>query len=142
MDLYPTLAGLAGASAPSDRALDGHDIRALLFGEPGVTSPYEAFFYYHIRHLQAVRSGPWKLYLPRKQQGRSPAVDAERLYNLVEDPMETRNLIGQQPDVVKRLRDLIHRARQDLGDLDRPGANVRPVGRVERPSPQALRTKA
>ncbi|MFO7906958.1 MAG: sulfatase [Pirellulaceae bacterium] len=132
MDLYPTLAHLAGAKVPGDRIIDGRDIRKLLFGKPDAASPHEAFFYYHVNELRAVRSGPWKLYLPAKSEG------AVRLYNLREDPRETENLADEKPDVVARLRHLLEKARHDLGEKDQKGARVRPVGTVENPVPQAM----
>jgi arylsulfatase A-like enzyme len=138
MDAYPTLAQLAGAKLPADRIIDGRDIRPLMFGEPGAASPHEAFFYYYVNQLQAVRSGPWKLYLPPKGKSGSPVRVPVQLYNLVEDPQEVMNLAAQRPDVVKRLEGLIEEAREDLGELDRQGANVRPVGTVEAPSPRVM----
>ena len=134
MDVHPTLARIAGAELPVDRVVDGHDIRPLLFGEPGATSPTEAFFYYFVNELQAVRSGPWKLYLP--QPGKKGLAGSLQLYNLVEDPQEVRNLAGERPELVAKLESLFELARQDLGELDRRGASVRPVGRVEAPTPR------
>ena len=64
MDLLPTFARLAGARPPADRILDGKDIGPLLAGEEGAESPHEAFYYYQVDQLQAVRAGRWKLYLP------------------------------------------------------------------------------
>ena len=73
MDIYPTVAHLAGAHPPSDRTIDGHDIRSILFDEPGARSPYDGlgFYYYHMQQLQAVRAGKWKLYLPLDQKLRN-----------------------------------------------------------------------
>jgi arylsulfatase A-like enzyme len=136
MDVYPTLARLSGAELPADRVIDGHDIRPLLFGEPGATSPTKAFYYYFVNQLQAVRSGPWKLYLP--QTDKKGAAGELQLYNLVEDPQEVKNLGGERPDLVAQLEGLIEHAREDLGELDRKGANVRPVGRVENPTPRVV----
>jgi arylsulfatase A-like enzyme len=138
MDLYPTLACLAGAKTPADRIIDGRDIQPLMSGEPDATSPHEAFFYFYIDRLQAVRSGPWKLYLPRQQKPSSPTMTEIELYNLVDDPKETANLAESQPLVVARLQGLIEKARKDLGEADREGANVRPVGKVDNPIPQAM----
>ena len=64
MDLLPTFARLAGGQPPSDRIIDGKDITPLLFGEQNAKTPHEAFYYYQQDQLQAVRSGPWKLFLP------------------------------------------------------------------------------
>lgn len=132
MDLLPTFARLAGAEVPTDRIIDGHDIRPLITGEHGARSPYEAFYYYHVHQLQAVRSGRWKLYLPLV--GR-PA----RLYDLEGDIGETTNLVARRGDVVTRLLTLAERAREDLGDVDRPGKNQRPAGFVADPTPSQLR---
>ncbi|MEA3368267.1 MAG: sulfatase, partial [Planctomycetota bacterium] len=46
MDLLPTLARLAGARQPQDRVIDGRDIWPLMSGQPGATSPHEAFYYH------------------------------------------------------------------------------------------------
>ncbi|MFW6170869.1 MAG: sulfatase [Planctomycetota bacterium] len=132
MDLYPTLANLAGAKVPTDWIVDGRDIRKLLFGKPDAVSPHQAFFYYHVNELRAVRSGPWKLYLPTKSE------EKVQLYNLREDLRETENLADEKPDVVARLRDLLQKARHDLGEKDQKGAHVRPVGTVENPVPQVM----
>lgn len=137
MDMLPTLAHLAGAKVPTDRVIDGHDIRPLMFGEPGAKSPTKAFFYYYVNQLQAVRSGPWKLYLAQPAQGRRKAVPME-LYNLVEDPKETRNQAENRPDLVAQLEGLFDGAREDLGELDREGANVRALGRHQPPTARVL----
>jgi arylsulfatase A-like enzyme len=133
MDLYPTLAQLAGAALPNDRTVDGHDIRPLLFGDPGARSPYNAFLYYHINQLRAVRSGAWKLYLPAGPR------TAPQLFNLVDDLDETRDRAAEEPAIVARLIGYAQHARQDLGEADRPGADVRPVGRIDKPVAQVMK---
>lgn len=142
IDLLPTLARLAGTSEPRDRLLDGRDIGPLMRGEPGARSPHEAFYFYHVEQLQAVRSGRWKLYLPLAarqidRRGRSREAPA-RLYDLHADPGETTNLADQHFEVVERLLALAEKAREDLGDAGRPGKNQRQAGWVERPKPQTL----
>ncbi|MFA6546661.1 MAG: sulfatase [Limisphaerales bacterium] len=143
MDLLPTLAALSGGTRPADRIIDGHDIRPLLFGEAGARSPYDAFFYYYVTQLQAVRSGPWKLYLPNKgaftQFGARTAPAEGHLYNLTDDPGEKDDQFTRQPEVVKRLLAHAEAARADLGEADRPGKSVRPVGKVEHPTPRLLK---
>ncbi|MBM4079073.1 MAG: sulfatase [Planctomycetes bacterium] len=144
MDALPTLAALAGTNPPTDRIIDGHDIRPLMFGQTGAKSRYDevGFFYYFTHQLQAVRSGPWKLYLPlegkrinlRGQMQSSPVA----LYHLRDDISETREVSALHPDVVKRLTGLAEKAREDLGDLNREGKGQRPAGWVDNPKPQAL----
>ena len=142
MDLFPTFARLAGTQPPEDRIIDGHDIRPLMAGKVEAASPYEAFYYYYMAQLQAVRSGKWRLYLPleakwinfRGDTKGSPAA----LYNLEADIGETTNLATRYPDVVKRLLALAEKAREDLGDVGRPGRNQRPAGLVADPTPRVM----
>lgn len=135
MDLLPTFAALAGGQPPQDRTIDGYDISDLLFDEPGAESPYEAFFYYDQRQLQAVRSGPWKLFLPIKPIGRHPHFGKQQspeslLFNVVDDVASEHNLARQQPEIVARLTQLAEQARADLGDLDYRGSGQRAVGQL------------
>jgi len=143
MDFLPTFARLAGTKPPSDRIIDGHDIWPLLSGQAGAKSPYDVFYYYQINRLYALRSGQWKLHLPisdstRNTRDRRP-MNEQLLYDLESDIGESKNVAADHPDVVKRLLDLAERARQDLGDGDRPGKNVRPVGRFDHPEPRVVK---
>ncbi len=63
MDILPTFVKLAGGSPPADRKLDGGDIWPILAGHAGARSPHDTFYYYRGLNLKAVRSGPWKLHL-------------------------------------------------------------------------------
>ena len=146
MDLMPTLTRLAGGELPLDRILDGHDIRHLLFAEPSAVSPYEAFYYYDRDQLQAVRQGPWKLFVPLDSFRRHPHFGAGRpveplLFNLIRDVGSTRNVAPEHPGIVKRLRVLAEGARVDLGDRERSGANQRKPGVVEHPHPQVVQSQ-
>ena len=42
------------------------------------------------------------------------------------------------PEVVARLTALAQKAREDLGDLNRPGKNQRPAAMVENPTPRVM----
>lgn len=147
MDWLPTFAKLAGGEPPRDRIIDGHDIRPLLFGQPGAKSGYDetGFFYYlsgyKTDQLQAVRAGSWKLYLPLEKKifrTRKPENVPAMLYDVRNDISETKEVSAQHPDIVARLTGLADQAREDLGDLGHPGKNQRPAGRVNNPKPQVL----
>ena len=67
------------------------------------------------------------------------------LYDLEQDPGETRNVAAANPEVVKKLQQLADKAREELGDVV-PGSpqkvlgkGVREPGRVA--SPGAVPTK-
>jgi arylsulfatase A-like enzyme len=107
------------------------------------SSPYEAFYYYYLWQIQAIRSGRWKLHLPleaklRNFRGDVRATEAE-LYDLKIDVRESNNLVRKYPDIVRRLLALAEKARVDLGDADRPGTYQRPAGFVVNPTPRVLR---
>ncbi|MCZ2341535.1 MAG: sulfatase, partial [Bacteroidales bacterium] len=131
MDWLPTFAKLAGGKWPGKPAIDGKDITPILTGQPNARSPYEAFFYYQLDQLQAVRSGKWKLYLPlagKRELGGKRQPSPARLFDVVADPGETHDQIADHPDVVKQLTLLAEKARVDLGDGPRLGAGQRPAG--------------
>jgi arylsulfatase A len=126
MDWFPTLATFAGVDVPEGRVLDGRDLTPVLKGAsdqvpsaeaglarnskvplrrawqpPGEWAPLvsrdeyvNAFFYHGAEgQLAAVRSGKWKLSL-------SPTLE---LYDLEEDPKESKPVRNQQP-VIRKLR--------------------------------------
>ena len=147
IDILPTLARLAGAPLPTGRVIDGKDIWPLISGESGAKTPHEAYFVYWGKHLQAVRSGQWKLHFPHPYVTPSPAGASGQpgkhitreialaLYDLKSEPGEMTNLAGQHPEVVERLRTLAKACREDLGDsaLQRVGRNVRMAGKLRTP---------
>jgi arylsulfatase A-like enzyme len=118
-DLYPTFAIAAGAAVPTDRIIDGKDLRPLLEAKPGVASPHESFYYYQRFALMAVRSGDWKLILAAKPEAKE---DQAILYDVQHDPAETKDLAAEHPDLVKKLQGVADQAREDLGD-SRKGMN-------------------
>ncbi|HEX4130367.1 MAG TPA: sulfatase [Pirellulales bacterium] len=145
LDLLPTFAALAGASPPK-QTIDGHNIAPIVLGQADATSPWDddGFCYYYKGQLQAVRSGPWKLYLPLDKKlvsGAGKTITAPlALYDVRNDVSEEHELAAEQPDVVSRLMRMANRSREELGDLDSQGQNVpgrgqRPAGFVEHPIP-------
>lgn len=143
MDIVPTVAKLAGAKLPPHR-IDGLDIWPLMSGKPRARTPHEAYFYYWGNHLQAVRSGRWKLHFRHNFQSPDPPghggapgkiatkrIDLE-LFDLQNDIGETRNLAARYPEIVEHLEALAEKCRDDLGDSQnhRSGRNVRPAGQA------------
>lgn len=136
MDLLPTLAGLSGGKIPTDRVIDGKDVWPLISGQPGAKSPHEAFFYYFVGQLAAVRSGKWKLHIARRLGREKVAAKIPlELYDLENDVAEQHNVAKQHPEIVKRLLALADKCRDDLGDGKRAGQNTRPPGHVDNARP-------
>ncbi|HQZ28706.1 MAG: sulfatase [Verrucomicrobiales bacterium] len=146
MDLYPTFVRMAGGERDGVTR-DGLDITDLILGKEGATSPHEVYAYYYTDQLQAVRSGPWKLFLPlqdfeqhpyftKRGEGNSPL-----LFNVVEDIACSTDVAADHPDVVARLTTLAEEVRADLGDKGTPGAGMRAPGMVKVPVPVLMSTK-
>lgn len=143
IDVFATVAKLTGAKLPKHK-IDGLDISALMFGKPGAKSPHEAYYFYWGRHLQGIRSGKWKLHFPhayRSLDGGKGGTGGKpvpyktlktglALFDLSKDIGEKHNVADKHPEVVKRLKALAEKAREDLGDRRRKGSGVRPPGRL------------
>jgi arylsulfatase A-like enzyme len=105
MDLFATAAALAGAALPTDRPIDGVDLRAPLTGTG--PSPRQLQFYYWDDELRAVRKGRWKAHFITS--GAYAQFDARRthepplLYDLASDPGERRDVAAAHPGVVADL---------------------------------------
>jgi arylsulfatase A-like enzyme len=144
IDVVPTLAKLAGAALPNHK-IDGLDIWPLLAGQAGAESPHEAFYFFWNRELQSLRSGKWKLQFPHeyvtlagaqgghngKPASYKKAKIALSLYDLEADPAEAVDVAKNHPVVLQHLQTLGDKIRQDLGDstTKQAGNGVRPAGR-------------
>jgi arylsulfatase A-like enzyme len=133
IDILPTIATALGVELPKDRVIDGKDLTPLLIAggqRPADRPPiHDALYFYWGEHLQAVRSGKWKLHFPHEyrmapeQRATGGKPNKARtgkiglaLFDLEADPGETTDLAKEHPDVVDRLKDLAQRMRADLGD--------------------------
>ena len=139
-DVLPTFAALAGAEVPTDRKIDGSDIRHLLDGRFDEADPGKTYYYYFLTHLQAVRQGKWKLHLARPKKaawlapfspnGHIEAADdvgfeQPVLFNLEADLGETTDVADEYPNIVKHLLTVAEKARADVGDYNRIGRRAR-----------------
>lgn len=144
LDILPTFANMSGAELSTDRSIDGHDIQSLIYGTTAAQSPYEVFYYYEQDQLQAVRRGPWKLFVPLKTFRSHPHFEEgggqqPLLFNVQEDIGSLHNLADANPDVVKELMEWADKGRKDLGDLNRKGNGQRNPGKVENPVPVSMK---
>ncbi|MDZ4288265.1 MAG: sulfatase [Prosthecobacter sp.] len=109
VDLYPTLAELAGLTAPS--GLDGQSLLPIL-RDPKAGADAVAFHVYPRgdkgRRLigRAVRTSRYRL-VEWKVPGAVPDTAELELYDYQTDPAEIRNLAGQEPAIVAELRSLL-----------------------------------
>jgi arylsulfatase A len=144
MDFLPTIAQLCNIQLPVGHIIDGKDITSLLFNPDEAVSPNTEFYYYLRDQLQAIRWKDWKLYLPLESRIMHPWSDEKaatpgRLFNLAIDPKEEMDVIALNPDVVAHIMAIAQRVREDMGDHELPGRNVRPAGMVEKGIPWVLK---
>ena len=145
MDLLPTFCALTGAALPLKK-LDGFDISEMLFRKGDAKSQYEALYYYRRRQLQAIRYGDWKYHLPLKAThpnwttakqagpGRSG-----KLVNLKSDLQEKTDVTAANPEVVKRMQELLKTAVVTLGNDDIRGDEQRDARTLDSSKPLTLK---
>jgi arylsulfatase A-like enzyme len=114
VDIYPTLAALAGASTAKCKPLDGINVwDTIAEGKP---SPRTEIIYNVEPFRGAIRQGDWKLVwrtlLPFKIE----------LFNVAEDPSEKNNLTAEHPDKIaafqQRLDELAKQSEKPLFLVD------------------------
>ena len=136
MDFYPTLAAILGQPLGDHPVRDGHDVSAIWKGEPGARSPYDAFFYYLVDQLQAVRVGDWKLRFA-SAEGRNVDTSRPELFNLSKDLSEQNNVADQHPEILKDLMQRMEAMGDRIGDglRNKLGKERRPHAVTEDPKP-------
>ncbi|MGH7178680.1 MAG: arylsulfatase B, partial [Tepidisphaeraceae bacterium] len=96
VDMYPTLAALAGASTAKCKPLDGMDVWSAI--SQGSPSPRTEVVYNLEPFRAGIRHGDWKLVW------RTPLPEAIELYNIPQDPSESTNVATQNPEKVAALQ--------------------------------------
>jgi arylsulfatase B len=100
VDIYPTLAALAGASTTKCKPLDGVNVWDTI--AEGKSSPRSEIVYNIEPFRAALRQGDWKLIW------RTLLPSSVDLYNLAQDPSEKENLSAANPDKVAALQQRIN----------------------------------
>lgn len=110
VDVYPTVAALAGASTSACKPLDGMDVWNTI--ATGAPSPRSEVVYNIEPFRAAIRQGDWKLIW------RTMLPSSVDLYNLATDPGEQTNLAADHPETVaamqRRIETLAHQAVKPL----------------------------
>ena len=115
MDLMATFTSLAGLPLPTGRKLDSYDLTPVL--KQTGKSERDSLFYYRGYELMAVRHGPWKMHLKTQTGYGQPKAEVHNpplLYNLEEDPGESRDLAKGNPEVIKQIQELIEEHQKEM----------------------------
>lgn len=105
VDIYPTLSKLAGASTAKCKPLDGMDVWPTI--AEGKASPRNEIVYNVEPFRGALRQGDWKLIW------RNMLPSTVDLYNLAEDPSESKNLADSQPERVAAMQQRLNTIAKD-----------------------------
>ncbi len=113
-DIYPTLREVCGQEVKAMGGEDGFSLLSVFDGAE--TSGRDTLVSHSIGGSFAIRQGPWKLCLCAGSGGWSAPTEAQaakqqlpplQLFNLDDDPSESKNLMDQHPQQVNRLLDLL-----------------------------------
>ena len=126
-DLMATAAAIVGVALPANAGEDSYNILPALLGKRLHGSLREATVHHSGNGSLAIRQGKW-VFIDAKTGGArkepewfkrergyddAPNVFPGVLYDLSQDLGERRNLYGEHPDVVKRLKTLLDKYKRD-----------------------------
>ena len=126
-DVLATCAAVTGTVLPDEAAEDSFDLSPVLLGRDSGRAVRYYTLHQTISLALAIRRGPWK-YLDHRGSGGNnygtpllkpfavpdSAPDAPgQLYNLQDDPGETRNLYDKHPEIARELKELLDKSRRD-----------------------------
>lgn len=126
-DLLPTIAALTGSRTPE--GIDGLSFAPLLRGAKD-QQPHEILYWEFPAYggQQALRQGDWKAIRQNMLKKNDDPLRIE-LYNLKDDPGETRDLAAEQPERVRRMARLMQEARTPSREFPFP-----PLDRLHEPA--------
>lgn len=107
VDLFPTLAALAGLPAPSGpQPIDGVSLVPVLRDSAARVRDHATHCYPKEKLGRAIRTERYRL-VEWKKPGAPADSAAIELYDYAADPLETSNLATSQPEIVQRLRAIL-----------------------------------
>ena len=115
VDLFPTLANIAGAAIPNDRPIDGIDMGDFLLGK-SEKSTREGFVYYIKTELRAAKWRDWKMHFVWEVEPNAGAnhLETPYLFNLVQDPKEESDVNSTQGWVRGPIRKMVAAFQESL----------------------------
>jgi arylsulfatase len=117
VDIYSTLAAVAGAEVPQDRPIDGVNQASFLKGETP-NSAREGFVYFIKNEMRAAKWRDWKMHFVWEKEPNEGAnhLETPYLFNLVQDPKEETDVSSTQGWVRGPIRKMINAFQATLKD--------------------------
>ena len=110
-DVLPTLCDIAGVKKPEDT--DGISFLPAMVGKKQTkTHDYLYWEFFEQGGKQAILKGEWKA-IRLNVRGKAEQLVTE-LYNIKTDPAETKNVAGENPDLIKQFNKLFISARTEF----------------------------
>ncbi|RIJ50454.1 arylsulfatase [Maribellus luteus] len=110
LDILPTIFAIAGVEMPTDRTIDGRDIRSLLM--PAENYPkvedFSLLYSYFDNQPSAIRANEWKLHVrigsqTKNNYGYEASRETPLLFQVEKDLGERINLADQEPEKTSEL---------------------------------------
>ena len=119
LDIFPTLLKMSNINMVDDRIMDGISIKnTLLNHDP---SKREKILFYRSREIYAVRYKEYKAHFITQGAYNYPAGSNKKiilnkplLYNLNVDPSEKYNIAEKNPEVIKKIKNIIVKHKKNL----------------------------
>jgi arylsulfatase A-like enzyme len=102
VDIYPTLAEITGAKIPAQPRLDGRSLIPLL-QNPNSDWP-DRFLFTHVGRWEKGKAEESKFKNCSVRNTRFHLVNNMELYDIKNDPSETRDVLGEHPETVAKMR--------------------------------------
>ncbi len=117
VDIYSTLAAVAGVQVPQDRPIDGVNQASFLKGETP-RSAREGFVYFIKNEMRAAKWRDWKMHFVWEKEPNEGAnhLETPYLFNLVQDPKEETDVSSTQGWVRGPIRKMINAFQATLKD--------------------------
>ncbi|MDY7396793.1 sulfatase [Aureibaculum sp. 2210JD6-5] len=132
VDIYPTLLGLTNTSTPKNYVLDGEDISPILFGNASKTKRdaliWEYTNYARYNEKSKTFASEWVNVIQMNGFKMTEVIESDKyyLYNLNEDPYETKEISTENPQLITQLKNRLERWKETTGyELPKPNPDYK-----------------
>jgi Arylsulfatase A and related enzymes len=128
VDIYPTLLGLTNTAAPENYVVDGEDLSPLLFAQAEKTDrraliwQYTNYARWNNKRQEFASSWVNVIQMDGFKMTENIETSTYTLYNLNDDPYETKEVALEYPEMIQRLKARLQLWKQETGS-EKPRVN-------------------